>query len=195
MNGGIDGIVGVEDNTGFGCKFCACCQVRFRFNLVANKAFTIVGGIISWQEACIYIGGKLTCDWIDGGECPGDLTCGFIQVGSKIDEVTNGVFGINSGAVILEAIGNVDVEVAEAKVAELEGVPVEVGVELLSDSYENGGGSSVGGIFKADGVGEGLVGGEPALGAEACGTDDIVGVAGDDYGDGRVCNWRGWQCR
>src|SRR5262249_46928299 len=64
-------------------------------------------------------------------------------------------------------------QVAEAEVAELEGAPVQVGVELLADDDNLGRGSGIGLVLELDGVGQRLLRGE-----EASGADDVVGVNG-----------------
>ena len=59
----------------------------------------------------------------------------------------------------------------------------------MGDGDEDGGGCGSGLVLEADGVGEDLRGGEPVLVAETGWTDDVVGVAGNDYGGLRACLW------
>ncbi len=52
-----------------------------------------------------------------------------------------------------------DLDVAEAEIAELEGAPVEVGIEGFGDLDDLGGGRGAGLVLKLDRVGIRLVGG------------------------------------
>ena len=66
----------------------------------------------------------MPCDGIDGGECIGDFPSGGIETRFIVHKVADAIPCVYSGAVILEAIGNIILEATDAKIAELESRPI-----------------------------------------------------------------------
>ena len=140
-------------------------------------------GVVDRQEADGGVGGDLPGLRVDGGEGPGDHAGGDVHASRDIDVVAFGGGEIElravEGLIASQRVG----EVVEAEAGEAEGVPVQVGVELLGDGdlLRRGGGGD--GVLEVDGVGKRGGGGDEVLLAKSSGSDDQVGIArGYEFG-------------
>jgi hypothetical protein len=116
----------IDDRTG-----CVSC---FRLDGVAHESFSVGRGAVRRQDAFEDIATRQVLGGgLDGRERPGDQAGLQVQAGPDIDVNTQRGGGVNPSAIAGQALGNGDREIGEADGAELEGVPIEVRVELLGD--------------------------------------------------------------
>ena len=147
---------------------------------VGDEAFAAAGGIVGGQEAGQRVGRHVEGRRVERGEGPGDQAGLEVDACRDVDQDAERRRRIDPGAVGGESLRDLDEGRAKADLAELEGVPVEVGVELFGDRDDlcrRGGGGLV---FEEDGVGKRAAGLDEALGAVAGWAAQVVGVAGDD---------------
>ena len=115
---------------------------------------------------------------IDGGEGPGDDARGEVETGSDINKQPESRTKVDPGAIEAQTLRNLNVDSAEAEIAELEGAPVEIGIERFGDLDNLGRRGRGGFVLELDRVRESLVGGDEAIRAKSAWAGDVVGVAG-----------------
>src|SRR5262249_6765935 len=142
-----------------------------------DPAFAAAGGVVGGQKAFDHV-----ADWliergrIDGREGPGDDAGQPIKAGAHVHVNAERLAGIHAGAVVLPAGRDRYREIAEAEGAQLEGAPVQVGVELLCNGDDLSGGRGGRLILEVDDVRQRCVNREEARWAEAGRAGNEVGI-------------------
>jgi hypothetical protein len=143
---------------------------------VGDKALALGFIQVRRQQTDPWIHGQVKRLRVQRGEGPGDQAGLQVEQAGHIDDYTERGGGGHTGAEGRATGGHRNDHAAEAHVAELEGAPVQVWIELFGDDDRLRRRRGRGFVFKVDGVGEEPIRLNKAAGAKAGGDIDAVGV-------------------
>jgi hypothetical protein len=190
--GGDQGLL-VEGDECDGADLGACWEARGGSDAVGDEALAAPGGVLGGQETGEDVGRKAG-GGVNGIEAGAESARGNFEVGLEPD--LEGAIVVGHGQRLLVVLGGDiegDIEVAEAEAGEVERREVEEWIDGGGDDdlLRGSSGPAVGRdgravlvdtagsvVLELDSIGEGGVGGDKVLRAEAGGAEEVVGVGG-----------------
>jgi hypothetical protein len=147
-----------------------------RLDEVRPEALSDVRVVVGREKAHQRVGRGVERGRIERQERPRQEPGGGIELGRRVDEHPQGGALVEPRGVELPALRHVHDDVAKAEVPQLQGRPVEVGVELLGHHHVLGWGRGLGVVLEVDDVGEQPFRLEELVRPEAAGPEDLVRV-------------------
>lgn len=147
VQGTLIGQAGLERDRGLGVDLGPCGVGALGCNGIRNETFPRVRCVVRGQETLRRVAGRhIKRRGVDGCEGPFDQTGLLIELSVDVHVNAGCAAGVDARLVRFQA-GRHRVELpAEAEIAELEGAPIEVRIELLGD-FDDLHGAGAEGLF------------------------------------------------